>query len=122
MPHQYIGRHHTLALIHPPELSLVKMAGQKVCRLCATTEHVIIGQNLAGSSQQQQKMLNLKSEMRAEYVLARQGSYGLHDPTRKGGSDEGEEKPEKRAWLSTEGCIFFGRCLCHSMESIKIPL
>ena len=30
-----------------------------------------------------------------EYVVARRGSYGSQDPTRKGGSDEGEEKPEK---------------------------
>ncbi len=43
------------------------------------------------------------------YVIARHGSYGSHDPVRKGGSDEGEEKPENRAvvMLDTEGCIFF---------------
>jgi hypothetical protein len=37
-----------------------------------------------------------------EYVVARRGSYGSQDPTRKGGSDEGEEKPEKelvRSWI-----------------------
>ena len=27
----------------------------------------------------------------------RRGSYGSRDPTRKGGSDEGEIKPENRA-------------------------
>ncbi len=32
-----------------------------------------------------------------EYVVVRHGSYGLHDPVRKGGSDEGEENPESRA-------------------------
>ena len=39
----------------------------------------------------------------------RRGSYGSPDPSRKGGSDEGEEKPEKRACgeLDMEGCIFF---------------
>ena len=42
-------------------LSLVKMAGQKVCRLCAT-ELMIIGQNLT-SSHRQRTILNLKSEM-----------------------------------------------------------
>ena len=36
-------------------------------------------------------------------------SYGSQDPTRKGGSDEGEEKPKKRACegLSMEGGIFW---------------
>ncbi len=32
-----------------------------------------------------------------EYVLVRHGSYGLHNPVRRGGSDEGEEKPKSRA-------------------------
>ena len=43
------------------------------------------------------------------YVIARRGSYGSHDPVRKGGSDEGEEKPKNRAvvMLDTEGCILF---------------
>jgi hypothetical protein len=42
-------------------------------------------------------------------VVVRRGSYGSQDPTRKGGSDEGMDKPEKRACgeLDTEGCIFF---------------
>ena len=37
-----------------------------------------------------------------ESVVARRGSYGSQDPTRKGGSDEGEEKPEKElvgSWI-----------------------
>ncbi len=45
------------------------------------------------------------------YVIARRGSHGSHDhdPVRKGGSDEGKEKPKNRAvaMLDTEGCIFF---------------
>ena len=43
------------------------------------------------------------------YVMARCGSYGSHDLVRKGGSDEGEEKPKNRAvvMLDTEGCILF---------------
>ncbi len=43
------------------------------------------------------------------YVIARRGSYGSHNPVRKGGSDEGEEKPKNRAvvMLDTEGCILF---------------
>ncbi len=42
-------------------------------------------------------------------VIVKQGSYGLQDLTRKGGFDEGEEKPENRAGglLGTEGCTFF---------------
>ncbi len=43
-------------------LSLVKMAGQKVCQLCAT-KRMIIGQNVT-SSHRRRKILNLKSEMR----------------------------------------------------------
>ncbi len=31
------------------------------------------------------------------YVVARQGSYGSHDPVRKGGSDEAEKKAKNRA-------------------------
>ena len=50
-----------------------------------------------------------------EYVVARRGSYGSQDPTRKGGSDEGEEKLEKElvgSWkLDMEGCIFFFRAV-----------
>jgi hypothetical protein len=53
-------------------------------------------------------------------TLAKQGSYGLQDQTRKGGSDEGEEKPEKRACegLSTEGGIFLGDVYAIRMENI----
>ncbi len=42
-------------------ISLVKTAGQKVCRLCAT-KRMIIGQNFT-STHRQRKILNLKSEM-----------------------------------------------------------
>jgi hypothetical protein len=42
-------------------ISLVKKAGQKVCRLCAT-KRMIIGQNFT-SSHRQRKVSNLKSEM-----------------------------------------------------------
>ena len=54
-----------------------------------------------------------------EYVVARRGSYGSQDPTRKGGSDEGEEKPEKElvgSWIRRV-VFFFERCLCHLMEN-----
>ena len=44
-------------------LSLVKTAGQKSCRLCAT-ERLIIGQNITGSTHRRKKILNLKTEMR----------------------------------------------------------
>ena len=44
-------------------LSLVKTAGQKACRLCAI-ERIIIGQSLTGSLRRENKILNLKSEMR----------------------------------------------------------
>ncbi len=44
-------------------ISLVKTAGQKVWRLCAT-KHMIIGQNFT-STHRQRKILNLKSEMRS---------------------------------------------------------
>ena len=44
-------------------LGLVKTAGQKSCRLCAD-ECLIIGQSITGSLRRQQKILNLKSEMR----------------------------------------------------------
>ena len=32
-----------------------------------------------------------------EYVLVKHGYYSSHDPVRKGGSDEGEEKTKSRA-------------------------
>ncbi len=44
-------------------ISLVKPVGQKSCRLCATM-HLIIRQNLLGSTGRPKMMLNLKSEMR----------------------------------------------------------
>jgi hypothetical protein len=62
------------------------------------------------------------------YVIARHGSYGSHDPVRKGGSDEGEEKPENRAvvMLDTEGCIFLPminvRYSCTYVEAVFGPL
>ncbi len=43
-----------------------------------------------------------------EYVVVRHGSYGSHDPVRKGGSDEEEEKPERRAVvIEYKGLYFF---------------
>jgi hypothetical protein len=50
-----------------------------------------------------------------ESVVARRGSYGSQDPTRKGGSDEGEEKPEKElvgSWIRRV-VFFFEWCPCH---------
>ncbi len=47
-----------------------------------------------------------------EYVFARRGSYGSQDLTRKGGSDEGEEKPEKELvgnWIRR--VVFFFRAV-----------
>lgn len=44
-------------------IGLVKTAGQKSCRLCAT-ERLIIGQNITGSTHRRKKILNLKTEMR----------------------------------------------------------
>ena len=48
---------------HSSTLGLVKTAGQKSCRLCAV-ECLIIRQSITGSLLRQQKILNLKSEMR----------------------------------------------------------
>ncbi len=42
-------------------ISLVKMAGKKICRLCAT-KRMVIGQNFT-SAHRRRKILNLKSEM-----------------------------------------------------------
>jgi hypothetical protein len=41
-----------------------------------------------------------------EYVVVRHGSYGLHDPVRKGGSDEGKEKPKSRAVVIEYGGLY----------------
>ena len=52
-----------------------------------------------------------------ESVVARRGSYGSQDPIRKGGSDEGEEKPEKElvgSWIRRV-VFFFERCPRHLM-------
>jgi hypothetical protein len=40
-----------------------------------------------------------------ENVLARQGSYDLYDPVRKGGSDEGKEKPKNKAVVIRYGML-----------------
>ncbi len=42
-----------------------------------------------------------------EYVVVRHGSYGLHDPVRKEGYDEGEEKPKSRAVVIEYGGFYF---------------
>jgi hypothetical protein len=42
-----------------------------------------------------------------EYVVVRHGSYGLQDPVRKGGSDEGEKKPKTRAVVIKYGELYF---------------
>jgi hypothetical protein len=47
-----------------------------------------------------------------EYVVVRQGSYGLHNSVRKGGSDEGEENPKSRAVVIEDGELVF--CLTES--------
>jgi hypothetical protein len=44
-------------------IGLVKTAGQKSCRLCAT-ERLLIGQNITSSTHRRKKILNLKTEMR----------------------------------------------------------
>ncbi len=42
-----------------------------------------------------------------EYVVVRHGSYGLYNLVRKGGSDEGEKKPENRAVVKEYGGLYF---------------
>jgi hypothetical protein len=42
-----------------------------------------------------------------EYVVIRHGSYGSHNPVRKGGSGEGEEKPKSRAVVIEYGGLYF---------------
>ncbi len=41
-----------------------------------------------------------------EFVVVRHSSYGLHDPVRKGGSDEGEEKSKSRAVVIEYGGLY----------------
>jgi hypothetical protein len=47
-------------------------------------------------------------------VHVRQGSYGLQDPSSKGGSDEGI-KAQKKSWCVVEngGLYFFEQCQSH---------
>jgi hypothetical protein len=47
-------------------------------------------------------------------VPVRRGSFGLQDPSRKGGSDEGV-KTRKKSWCVVEygGVFFFEQCQCH---------
>ncbi len=40
-------------------------------------------------------------------VVARCGSYGSHNPVRKGGSDEAEAENRDVVMIDMEGCIFF---------------
>jgi hypothetical protein len=50
-----------------------------------------------------------------EYAVVRRGSYGSRDPTRTGGSDEGEgeEKPERELWgVGYGGLYFFSSGVC----------
>jgi hypothetical protein len=42
-----------------------------------------------------------------EYVLVKHGYYSSHDPVRKGGSDEGEEKTKSRAVVIEYGGLYF---------------
>jgi hypothetical protein len=42
-----------------------------------------------------------------EYVVVRHGSYSLYNPVRKGGSDEGEEKPQNKAVVIEYGGLYF---------------
>jgi hypothetical protein len=42
-----------------------------------------------------------------EYVVVRHSSFGLHNLVRKGGSDEGEEKPKSRAVVIEYGGLYF---------------
>ena len=47
------------------------------------------------------------------HVHARRGSYGSPDPSRKGGSDEGEESPKKElvgGWIRR--VVFFSSDVC----------
>jgi hypothetical protein len=59
-----------------------------------------------------------------ESVIVRKGYYGSIDPTRKGGSDESEEKPEYRAGglLGRGGCIFFDGAGDMWMRSDETPV
>jgi hypothetical protein len=40
-------------------------------------------------------------------VIVRQGSYGSINPTRKGGSDEGEETQKQSWWVVEYGGLYF---------------
>ncbi len=55
-------------------------------------------------------------------VIARRGSYSSHDLVRKGGSDEGEEKPINRAvvMLDMEGCNFLMMINAHTSKRMLI--
>jgi hypothetical protein len=51
-----------------------------------------------------------------DYVVVRHGSYGLYNPvSRKGGSDEGEEKPKNKTVVIECGGLYF-----LTMSEVKI--
>ncbi len=60
---------------------------------------MIIRQNFT-HDHRQWKILNLKSECMM-YDSVRRGSYGLQDPSRKGGPDE-DIKAQKKSWCVVE--------------------
>jgi hypothetical protein len=47
-------------------------------------------------------------------AFAKQGSFGFQDPTRKGGSDEGEKKPKKELVRVEHGGWYF-------FEEVSMP-
>ncbi len=57
-----------------------------------------------------------------EYVVVRHGSYGWHDPVRKGGSDKSEEKPKSRAVvIEYRGLYFFDGIRSETLLSCNYP-
>jgi hypothetical protein len=86
-------------------ITLMNMASTKICPLCAA-KCMVISHNF-NHPHLSKKILNLKNELRG-ICYVRQGSYGFCNPSRKGGSYEGEEKPKNRVGelLDKGGCIF----------------
>jgi hypothetical protein len=88
---------------NPNPINLVGTAGMMHCHLCAV-EQMVIGHNFYSS--RQIHLINLGVNF-VEYVVVRHCSYGSYDLVRKGGSNEGEEKPENRAVVIEYGRLFF---------------